>query len=146
MIERDMTVEQVKSLTHECACHACEHGCHYGSGILIGKDFENLAKKLGIAVEELKEKWLEPVEQFGQTFWRPKLLRNGKPYGPCIFFDKGCTVHDVKPLQCTLAMGCKDYGEEIMVWFMEQYLVDPRSENSQREFRLYKESGGKTLR
>ncbi|MFC1768232.1 YkgJ family cysteine cluster protein [Nanoarchaeota archaeon] len=148
MIRKDMSLKEVQKFIHDCNCTACEHGCKYGSGILIGEDKEKLAKFLGIKKEDLEKKYLEKTEQFGRIFLRPKIKRNGKPYGKCVFFreNKGCKIHDVKPLQCRLAMGCKDYGEDLMLWFMENYLVDKKSALSKEQYKIYLKSGGKKLK
>ena len=78
---------------------------------------------------------------------RPKQQRNGKPYGQCTFYDdaKGCTVHEAKPLQCKIAMGCKDYGEELMTWFTVNYVVDANDAESVRQYAQFIKSGGKMI-
>ncbi|MBU0707001.1 hypothetical protein KKG41_01380, partial [Patescibacteria group bacterium] len=79
--------------------------------------------------------------------YRPKILRKGKPYGKCVFFDKevGCRVHEVKPLECKVTMGCKDYGEQLSLWFMLNHFVNENEPESVRQFAIYLKSGGKTL-
>jgi len=74
-------------------------------------------------------------------------LRKGKPYGKCIFFDKevGCRIHEVKPLECKVSMGCKDYGEQLSLWFMLNHFVNKDDAESIRQFATYLKSGGKTL-
>ena len=91
---------------------------------------------------------MEEVELFHTKKFRPKLLRkDGKPYGKCIFFDaeKKCTVHEAKPLQCKIAMGCKDYGEDLQVWFMLNHFVNETDPESVREYAQYVKSGGKVI-
>ena len=132
---------------HPCKCDACNHGCKFGSGFFADGETEKLAKFLNIPEKELKEKYLEEVEQFNTKLFRPKIERQGKPHGKCVFYDgkKGCKVHDVKPLQCRIAMGCKDYGEDLMVWFMENYQVNEDDEKSMKEYEVYLKSGGKIV-
>jgi hypothetical protein len=118
-----------------------------GSGILAKGDVEKLASFLHLTEEEAKDKFLEEIEQFDQKLLRPKLLRKGKPYGKCIFFDEenGCTVHEVKPLQCKVAMGCKPYGEQLMLWFMLNHIINTDDAESVRQYAQYLQSGGKTI-
>lgn len=148
MITKSTSVKEVLKLTHPCRCDACSNGCKYGSGFMIGDDSKKLAKFLAISEKELKEKYLEEVEQFHTKLLRPKLERKGnKPYGKCIFFDEkqGCKIHEAKPLQCKVSMGCKDYGEELSLWFMHNYIVKEDDEKSMEEFNVYLKSGGKIL-
>ncbi len=137
----------ILELAPACGCRECQHGCRFGSGIFAKGEVEKLARFLNVGEEEAKEKFLEHTEQFGQTLLRPKIRREGKPYGQCTFFDeeKGCTVHEAKPLQCKVAMGCKPYGEELMLWFMLNHIIDTTDANSVRQYARYLASGGKTL-
>ncbi|MBI2138985.1 hypothetical protein HYU13_05315 [Candidatus Woesearchaeota archaeon] len=116
--------------------------------MLAKEDFAPMAEFLGVSGSQLREQFLETVELFGKEHFRPKILRKeGKPYGQCIFFsgDGKCKVHPAKPLQCRVAMGCKPYGEELMLWFQENYLVDWKDKQSIREFEGYVGAGGKAL-
>ena len=79
---------------------------------------------------------------------RPKLLRkDSRPYGRCIFYDdqQGCTIHEVKPLECKTSINCKDYGEDLSVWFKINYIVDPCDPESIRQYAQYIKSGGKII-
>jgi len=101
-----------------------------------------------IDITVLTNKYLEKIEKFNTTLWRPKVERKeGLPFGKCIFFDseKGCTIHQVKPTECRLAMGCKDYGEDIIIWFMMNHYFNPDDPESVRQYKIYAESGGKIL-
>jgi hypothetical protein len=140
--------ENVMKLTHPCRCSACENTCRYGSGALVEDDLHNIAEFLNKSEEEIKEKYLEKITKFNTTLLRPKLLREyNKPYGKCIFYDEvdGCTVHQVKPLECKIAMGCKDYGEELIIWFNLKHYLNRKDVESLRQFKIYLDSGGKTL-
>ena len=148
-IKYDTAKEQVLKLVHPCKCRKCENPCSYGSGAFIGDEAEKLAEFLKITKKEAEEKYLEKIEKFNTTLWRPKVERKeGLPFGKCIFFDseKGCTIHQVKPTECRLAMGCKDYGEELSLWFMHNYIVNEGDGKSMEEFNVYLKSGGKTLK
>lgn len=122
-----------------------------GSGFLAEGDAQKLAAFLKISEEDCKKKYLEEVQLFNKIMYRPKIKRQRlfgkKPYGQCIFFDrnKGCTVHAAKPLQCKVAMGCKEYGEELMIWFMLNHIIDVDDPESIRQYAAYLKTGGKTL-
>lgn len=149
MISKNTPLKEVLKLAHPCKCNACSNGCRYGSGFLAEGDAKALAKFLGISEEELKERYLEEAGQFNARLLRPKIERKeGRPYGKCIFFDEkeGCKVHEAKPLQCKVSMGCKDYGEELSLWFMHNYIIDEDDEKSMEEFNVYLKSGGKALK
>ncbi|MEK0322612.1 MAG: hypothetical protein QQN47_07550, partial [Nitrosopumilus sp.] len=77
----------------------------------------------------------------------PRILRKDKPYGKCVFFDKelGCKIHEAKPLECKVAMGCKDYGEELSIWFMLNHFVNKDDAESVRQYASYLKTDGKTL-
>lgn len=147
MITKNTPLKEILKLVKDCKCKACEAGCYFGSGILIKGEEKKLAEFLNITEEELKKKYLEETEEFNKKFLKPKLNRGEKPYGPCIFFDekKKCKIHDVKPFQCRLSMSCKPYGEELMLWFMLNYVVDKDNPESIRQFASCLSSGGKTL-
>jgi len=135
-------------LAAPCKCNACNHGCKYGSGSLAGDDAKKIAKFLEISEEDLEKEFLEEVELFNKKLLRPKLIREkGKPYGQCIFYDeqKGCTIHEVKPLECKTSISCKDYGEDLSIWFMVNHVVDPNDAESIRQFEQYIKSGGKLI-
>ncbi len=42
-------------------------------------------------------------------------------------------------------MGCKDYGEQLSLWFMLNHFVNENDPESVRQFATYLKSGGKTL-
>jgi len=148
LIHKNTPLKEVLKLAAPCRCDSCNHGCRYGSGSLAGNDAKNIAKFLNIPEEELKKGFLEEVELFNKKVLRPKLIReNGKPHGQCVFYDdeKGCTIHEVKPLECRTSIGCRDYGEELSVWFMVNHLVNPEDPESIRQYAQYIKSGGKLI-
>jgi hypothetical protein len=146
-ITKDSTEKEVLKLTHPCKCEACTVGCKHGSGVLADEDIPRLAKFMGLSEDVLKKEFLEEIEKFNTKKYRPKILRKDKPYGKCIFFDEGigCKVHEAKPLECKIAMGCKDYGEQLSLWFMLNQFVDKNDAESVRQFASYLKIGGKTL-
>ena len=148
LIHKNTPLKEVLNLAAPCRCNSCNHGCKFGSGSLVGDDSKNIAKFLGISEEELKKGFLEEVELFNKKLLRPKLIREkGKPYGRCVFFDdeKGCTIHEVKPLECKTSISCKDYGEDLSIWFMVNHVVDANDAESIRQYAKYIRSGGKLI-
>lgn len=147
-ITKNTPLKEVLRLAAPCKCDSCNHGCKFGSGSLAGDDAKNIAKFLGISGEELKKGFLEEITLFNKKLLRPKLIREkGKPYGRCMFFDdeKGCTIHEVKPLECRTSMQCRDYGEDLSIWFMVNHAVDANDAESIRQYSIYLKSGGKLL-
>ncbi len=148
MINKNTPLKEALKLAAPCRCEACNHGCKLGSGFLVGDDAKRIAAFLGISREELKKGFLEETELFNTKMLRPRLLKEeNKPYGQCVFYDesKGCTIHEVKPLQCKTSINCKDYGEDLSVWFMVNHTVNPDDPESIRQFAQYIKSGGKLI-
>ena len=139
-----MTLEEVERLALDCK--KCGHCCKFGSGFLVGDDFEKLANHLKVSVDVLKKDYLEEVEKFNTKLFRPKLIKvDGRPYGRCVFLEGNlCSVHDARPLQCRLG-NCNEFGEELCTWFNLTYFLNQWDDNSVREYIDYLESGGKTL-
>ena len=42
-------------------------------------------------------------------------------------------------------MGCGPYGEELMLWFMLNHIVDANNPESVRQYAAYLKTGGRTL-
>ena len=147
-LTKNTPVEEVLKLSNPCKCESCTVGCRHGSGFLVKEDIPRIAKFMGITEEVLKKEFLEEVEKFNTKKYRPKILRKDKPYGKCIFFDDeiGCKVHEVKPLECKISMGCKDFGENLSLWFMLNHFVNKDDAESVRQYASYLKTGGKTLR
>ncbi|MBU89985.1 hypothetical protein CMO94_00465 [Candidatus Woesearchaeota archaeon] len=146
-LNKNTDVKEVLKLANPCKCNACTVGCKHGSGFLADEDMKNIAKFMNISEEVLKKEFLEEVEKFNTKRHRPKIVKKYKPYGKCIFFDEeiGCKVHEAKPLECKIAMGCKDYGEKLSIWFMLNHFVNKDDAESVRQFASYLKTGGKTL-
>lgn len=147
IIRKDMPVSALLPLAPACKCDACSHGCTVGSGFLVDEDIPKLAQFLHISEEELKTSRLEEVEKFHTKRFRPRLEKNQYGYGKCTFYDekRGCTVHEAKPLHCRIAMGCKEYGEDLDKWFHLNHFVNADDPESIRQFASYLDAGGKTL-
>ena len=148
MINKNTPLKEILKLASPCQCDSCNHGCKYGSGSLAEGDSKKIAEFLKISEEDLKTDFLEETELFNKKILKPKLLREkGKVHGRCIFYNdkKGCTIHEVKPLECKTSIQCKEYGDELSVWFMVNYAVDAADPESVRQYSQYIKSGGKVI-
>lgn len=135
-------------LAAPCKCNACNNGCKFGSGSLAGDDAKKIAEFLGTSEEDLKKDFLQEIELFNKKLLHPQLIKQkGKPYGRCVFYndEKGCTIHQVKPLECKTSIQCKDYGEELSIWFMVNHVIDVNDPESIRQYAQYIKSGGKLI-
>ena len=143
MIIKETTTEEVLKLAPDCKCKSCENGCKHGSGFLTDNQIPRLAKFLKIKEKILKEKFLDEIEKFHTKLHRPKL--KSYPLGECIFFDGKCKIHKVKPKECRIAMSCKDYGEDLSIWFTLNHFVNATDPESIRQWNLYIKTGGKMI-
>ncbi|MCX8147077.1 MAG: YkgJ family cysteine cluster protein [Candidatus Woesearchaeota archaeon] len=129
-------------------CKKCGHCCRHGSGALVRMELKEIAKKLNMKEEEIKEKYMEEIERFNTKLLRPKLIREeGRPYGRCIFLkpDNKCSIYDVRPLQCKIS-SCSEYGEQLNLWFMLNYFLNENDPESIRQYAIYIRCGGKILK
>ena len=148
MIHKSTPLKDVLKMAAPCQCNSCNHGCKYGSGALAGDDSKNIANFLKISEEELKQNFLEEKELFNKKILKPRLIKEkNKVHGRCIFYDdeKGCTIHEAKPLECKTSIQCKNYGEELSVWFMVNHIVNAKDPESIRQYAQYIKSGGKVI-
>ena len=148
MITKNTPLKDVLGLAPACMCSACRHGCKFGSGMLAEGDEHRLAQFLGISLSDLKKGFLEEADQFNSKLLHPRVLKEkNKTFGKCVFYDdnQGCTVHEAKPLQCKTSMGCRDYGDDLAVWFMVNHAVNADDPESVRQYAQYIESGGKVI-
>ena len=134
-------------MAHACKCESCTAGCRHGSGAFADGEIEKLAEFMNLDPEVLKKEFLEEIEKFNTKRYRPRIKRKDRPYGKCIFFDEdiGCKIHEAKPLECKVAMGCKDYGEDLILWFVLNHFVNKDDPESVRQLASYLKAGGKTL-
>lgn len=138
IISKQTPKEIVLKLGGECSAQNCgqkSHCCSYSTGFLAEDDLPRIAKHLRMTEDKLKEKYLDEKRMFNTPALKPKSLKTDKPYGPCIFLneEKGCVIHEVKPLQCRL-YSCKEYGFDLMQWFYLNHLVNPLDPQSVREY------------
>lgn len=144
MITKATPLRVVLEIAKEC--EKCGHCCKFSSGALVDNDIKSIAEFLGIDEKTLIKDYLEEVEKFNTKRLRPKIIRGKLPYGCCIFYDpkQGCKIHPVKPLECKVR-NCGPYGEELSIWFMLNYWVNPNDPESIRQFSIYLKTGGKTI-
>ena len=139
MIIKSTKLNEVLDNKH--VCKRCGHCCSFGSGALSDNDIKAIADYLRISEDELKEKYLETIERYNTTRFRPRLIReNGMPYGKCIFLDNNlCRIHEVKPIECRIG-NCGPDGEKISIWFALNYYVDSDDPESIRQWASYLET------
>lgn len=135
-ITKDTSIREIRELGKDC--RQCGHCCFHGAGFLIDEDIPRLAKFLKTTEKELKEKYLEEIEMFHTKTWKPKRIKEGKPFGPCIFHDKNdqCTVHIAKPFQCKIT-NCNPLAEQTIQWFYLNYFVNKDDPESIRQWASY---------
>ena len=148
MITKNTPLKEALKLAAPCRCDSCNHGCRFGSGSLAGDDSKKIAEFLKLSEDDLKKDFLEETELFNKKVLKPRLLRKKwNVHGRCVFFneEKGCIIHEVKPLECKNSIQCKDYGEDLSVWFMANYVIDKNDPESIRQYAQYIKSGGKVI-
>jgi len=136
MITKGTSRKEILKLASDCK--KCGHCCSYSSGIFLDEDIRRISKHLGMNEDDFREKCLEEVEMFGTLVHKAKLSKGTKPFGPCSFLKKReCSIHEVKPLNCLLGSGCHEHGEDMAIWFMLNFLVDPANPESVRQYAQY---------
>ncbi|MGD9366339.1 MAG: YkgJ family cysteine cluster protein [Desulfobacteraceae bacterium] len=74
-------------------CTQCGDCCKgYGGTYLTETDFAAIAKHLGISIPAFKERYCVPSGN--------RLVLAQRADGFCIFWDKICTIHAIKPEMC----------------------------------------------
>lgn len=141
-ITKNTPLKEIKDISKECKkCGKC---CMMGSGFLADEDLPRIAKYLGISEEELIRTCLTKKKLFNTERYKPNIISDSKGktavhegYGRCIFYDenRGCIIHEVKPLECRIS-SCKEYGPEIIEWFNLNFFVNPNDPKSIREWAL----------
>jgi len=137
-VTRQTAKKTMIKLAPPCRCRACSTGCNYGGGILEDADIQKIAEFLKISVDSLKSNFIDEIEKFNTKRWRTKFNDDGKGYGKCAFFkDNQCAIHQVKPLQCRIATGCKPHGQDASIWFHLNYFVNENDPESIRQWAQY---------
>lgn len=135
MIRKQTPLNEILELGKPCK--RCGHCCNHGSGCLAGDDLKHISKFLQVTEDKLKKDYLEEIEKFNTTRLRPVTIKDGKPYGICIFYsDNSCKIHPVKPLECKTG-NCSRYGEQLSIWFALNYFVNKDNPESIRQYDIY---------
>jgi Fe-S-cluster containining protein len=74
-------------------CKQCGQCCQgFGGTVICSEDLQAIADFLSIPAAQLKEKYC--------TYSGTKIVLAQQADGYCIFFDKNCSIHPVKPQMC----------------------------------------------
>lgn len=75
-------------------CHRCGNCCTFPGGAVYASkgEFRKIAKHLGISFEQFLEQYTEEIDGY--------VSLKSVPEGPCIFYDHGCSIYEVRPIQC----------------------------------------------
>lgn len=141
-ITKQTPLSKVLELGKECK--RCGHCCSHGSGFVSKNEIKKLAKHFKIDEKTFTKKYLDKITLFNNEVFKIKTIKQGKPYGVCMLYDKGCTIQKVKPLHCRIG-NCNEHGEALSAWFTVNYLVNPKDPESIRQFNTYEKTGGKTI-
>jgi uncharacterized protein len=75
------------------SCKNCGECCQgFGGTYVTPENIQNIAAYLGIHTEHLIKEYCRPSGS--------KTVLAQKPDGYCVFWDKNCTIHPVKPRMC----------------------------------------------
>jgi len=120
-------------------CTRCNYCCTVDSGILFEDDVTRIADWMRLPRDAFIEQFLDEHERFNTKCWKLKQIReDNKPYGRCILLnEKGCSVHEVKPLYCKLLSTVSKHGQQLAVWFALHYFVNPDDPESIRQWAQY---------
>lgn len=78
---------------HFFECTQCGECCRgYGGTYVSPTDIAALADYLGLAQDDVRSRYC--------IFSGSKMLLAQRPDGFCVFWDRNCTIHPVKPLMC----------------------------------------------
>lgn len=136
-ITKDTPLETVKEFGKECTrCNRC---CELDSALFMEEDVKRVAKHFGMTREDFIEHFTVPHERFNTKLWKAKQIKQGKPYGKCIFLDDqyGCSIHEIKPKYCQVCSTKSARGTELVLWFALNYLVNPNDPESIRQWAQY---------
>ncbi len=80
------------------SCTSCGHCCRHEPGyvFLSRKDINALAGYFGLSAQEFINRWCRSVHMGIAS----RISLRETPNYDCVFWDKGCSVYPVRPLQC----------------------------------------------
>lgn len=75
-------------------CHQCGHCCTFPGGVVNAteREFRKIAVHLDITYEVFLETYTENSDGF--------ITLKSPNDGPCVFYEKGCSIYSVRPTQC----------------------------------------------
>jgi len=145
-ITKTTTLKEIIQIGKDCKkCGAC---CKHASGFLIGDDLKRIAKYFDMSEETAKQQFMEELDFYSKKFMKPKTMKHKSGQtGQCIFLgDKNeCKIHDVKPLQCRIGIGCQAHGADLYSWFVLNHCVDIKNPETLRQYAHYLRAGGKVI-
>ncbi len=128
--------------------------CEVSPGYVKEDEAKEMAAKLGISLQELKDAFLREVRAYNTRLYKPKhepkKIRLGDsltgaihnaPHGSCVFLDKNqeghaCMLGEKMPLHCRIATH-ETHGEKLHVWYMLNHAVNSDDPRSLREWAIY---------
>jgi len=141
MITKSTPLKTVIELGKECK--RCGYCCSNDSGFISKNEIKRLAKHFKLSEAKFTKKYLRETVIFANKVFKFKLRK--QPFGSCIMLkDKSCSIQKIKPLHCRIGC-CSKHGQELSAWFTLNYLVNPLNPESIRQYKLYIETGGKTI-
>lgn len=75
-------------------CHQCGHCCTFPGGAIYAteEEFHLIADHLNISSEEFYSTYTFNSDGFVSI--------KSLDHGPCVFYNNGCTIYNVRPTQC----------------------------------------------
>ncbi|MBW3014241.1 YkgJ family cysteine cluster protein [Candidatus Woesearchaeota archaeon] len=123
------------ALIRNAECKACGNCCRHGAGIVLPNEIPRLANHMRMSKQKFIDKYLVETDLFHTNVHKFKQEKNSDlPSGSCVFFSNGkCKIHLVKPLFCKITT-CASHGDEAVIWYYLNYLVNPDDPQSIREW------------
>lgn len=125
------------ALIRAAECRQCGNCCSHGTGIVLEREIPRIAKHLRMSKRKFADKYLVSAEMFHTPVHKIRQEKSDLPSGSCTFFRDGkCQIHLVKPLFCKITT-CASHGDEAVVWYYLNHLVNPDDPQSVREWAQY---------
>ena len=97
------------SYLSECDCDRCKSACQFKPGIFLPEEIKIAADYMKMTEKDFFKKYLA-VDYFYDEedilMLAPNIVGNEGnlypffPKGTCVFYEDGCTIHEVKPFEC----------------------------------------------
>jgi len=134
---KEHVIKIVNEKSHK-ACPNCAHACKHTSGIFLKHEIKKFAEEMNMTEEQAKKEYMDEVELFNTKVHRAKQIKTKLPHGRCVFLTDNnlCSIHDFKPLYCRVGT-CEPKGEQTMLWFTLNHLVNENDPESIRQWASY---------